>query len=58
MKLNLSGKLPCDSGEIRKSNNAALAECENEILLETAGLSTNTVEDCLIQFQVKVCIRN
>lgn len=54
MESHLSGKLPCDSGEIRKGHNAAFDKCENDLMAETSGLSTNTVEDCLVQLQVKV----
>lgn len=52
----LHGSLPLDGDEIRNSHNAAFAECENEIIVETAGLSTNTVEDCLDELQVRVSL--
>ncbi len=58
MESHLSGKLPCDSEEIRKGHNAAFNKCENDLIEETAGLSTNTVEDCLIQLKVKAKYSN
>ena len=54
MMSELSPKLPCDSDEIRKCHNAAFARLESCFVLETAGLSTNTVEECFIQLKVKV----
>ena len=52
----LHGRLPLDGDEIRGSHNAAFAECQNEVIVETAGLSTNTVEDCLDELQVRVSL--
>lgn len=53
MMSELKVRLPLDGGEIRKSHDAAFAECENEVIIETAGLSTNTVEDCLDEVKVR-----
>lgn len=50
----LQGRLPLDGDEIRNSHDAAFAECENDVIAETAGLSTNTVEDCLDELKVRV----
>ncbi|KAJ7380881.1 hypothetical protein OS493_004464 [Desmophyllum pertusum] len=54
MMSELSPKLPCDSDEIRKCHNAAFARLESCFVLETAGLSTNTVEECFIQLKISM----
>ena len=51
--MKLSRRLPLDSDKIRKRHNAAFAWLKIFFVAETAGLSTNTVEKCLIQLKVK-----
>ena len=50
----LHERLPLDGDEIRNSHNAAFAKCQNEVIVQIAGLSTNEVKDCLDEFQVRV----
>jgi len=53
MMSELKGRLPLDGGDIRKSHDAAFEECQNEVMVQTKGLLTNTVEDCLDEFKVR-----
>ena len=51
----LSGKLPCDNDEIRKSHNTALEESEGLFMSETTGISINTVERHMRTLKVTPC---
>ena len=52
MKSLLSGKLPCDNDELRKCHNTALEESEALFMVETTGISTNTVERHMRELKV------
>ena len=58
MKSLLSGKLPCDNDGIRCSHNTALEESEGLFMLETSGISTNTVERHLRELKVTLLKRS
>lgn len=49
----LSGVLPCSNAEIRISHNAALEACEAQLIMELAGISTNTVEMASRELKVR-----
>ena len=40
----LSGELPCGNDAIRMYHSVALEECEAQLMMELAGISTNSVE--------------
>ncbi|KAL9979049.1 hypothetical protein ACROYT_G016641 [Oculina patagonica] len=54
MTSQLSGQLPCNNTEIRKSHNASLEECEGQFVKELAGISTNTIEMATRELKVSV----
>lgn len=53
MTSRLSGHLPCDSEEIRKSHEAALEQGIAQLEVETFGISTATTEKYLRELTVR-----
>jgi len=53
MTSQLSGLLPCSNTEIRMSHNAALEACEAQLIMELAGISTNTIEMTSSELKVR-----
>lgn len=48
----ITGELPCDNDVIRMSHNAAFDLCEDQLMAEMAGISTNTVERVTSELKV------
>ncbi len=53
MKSRLSGQLPCDNEEIRKSHEAAIEKGIAQLKADTFGISTITTEEYLRKLTVR-----
>ncbi|PFX16732.1 hypothetical protein AWC38_SpisGene18972 [Stylophora pistillata] len=51
MTARLSDGLPCSNSDIRMCHNDALEECDDQLVTELAGISTNSVELTSREFQ-------
>ena len=51
MTARLSDALPCSNNDIRMCHNDALEQCEDQLMMELAGISTNSVEMTTREFQ-------
>lgn len=57
MKSRLSGQLPCDSDEIRKSHENALEQGIAQLQAETVGISVVTIEKYFRELTVRIFIQ-
>ncbi len=48
----LTGELPCSNDVIRMSHSSAFSLCEDQLVAEMAGISTNTVERVASELKV------
>ena len=51
MTAQLSDALPCNNDDIRMRHNDALEKCKDQLMMELAGISTNSVEMTTREFQ-------
>lgn len=58
MTARLSNELPCSNNAIRMCHNNALEQCEDLLMMELAGISTNSVETTAREFKAsrKKCL--
>ena len=58
MTARLSDALPRRNKDIRMCHNDVLEQCEDQLMMELAGISTNSVEMTTREFQVsrKKCL--